>query len=412
MTEVAVLEVLLGERPIGSLTHLPGDQTLFTLRQDYIEDLHRPTLSLSCKDRFGQLITEIPPVRQRVPAFFANMLPEGALRQYLAQRAGVKPQREFFLLWILGADLPGAVRVQPADASAWPATNLEAKDPQASAQKAREQALRFSLAGVQLKLSAVMEKSGGLTIPVQGIGGAWIVKLPSNTYPGVPQNEYAMLQLAEQVGIEVPETHLVNPTDIANLPSGIQGFAEPALAIKRFDRTADGKRVHIEDFAQVFGLFPEGKYGRASYRNIAEVLALETSERDIAEFIRRLVFNVLIGNQDMHLKNWSLIYRDGRAPSLAPAYDFVYTITYIPDTTAALKFARTKDVTRFSTDELRSLARRAHLSEKLVLQTASETLAKFKDTWPRAKQELPISPATVQAIASHIEQIPMIAELA
>mgnify|MGYP006429708259 CR=1 FL=1 len=69
-------------------------------------------------------------------------------------------------------------------------------------------------------------------------------------------------------------------------------------AICRFDRTRDGARVHVEDFAQVFGVLPDAKYGRASYRNVAEVLGIETSEADVAEFVRRLVFNVLIGNQD------------------------------------------------------------------------------------------------------------------
>src|SRR5262245_51589581 len=114
-----------------------------------------------------------------------------------------------------------------------------------------------------------------------------------------------------------------------------------ALAVRRFDRTADGP-VHIEDFAQVFGLYPEDKYGKASYRNIAGVIAAETGNVGTAEFVRRLVFNVLIGNADMHVKNWSLIYLDRRRAALAPAYDFVSTIHYIPDDNSALSFGRTK----------------------------------------------------------------------
>lgn len=89
----------------------------------------------------------------------------------------------------------------------------------------------------------------------------------------------------------------------------------------------------------------------ASYRNIAEVVGIETSDADEAEFVPRLVFNVLIGNQDMHLKSGAPIYPDGRTPALAPASDFVSTIADIPDDTAALKFARTWDTTRFSRDE-------------------------------------------------------------
>jgi hypothetical protein len=82
--------------------------------------------------------------------------------------------------------------------------------------------------------------------------------------------------------------------------------------VKRFDRVPQGP-VHIEDFAQVFRVFREDKYKKASYRNIAEVIAAEAGNDGVAEFVRRLVFNTLIGNANMHLKNWSLIYPDGRA---------------------------------------------------------------------------------------------------
>ncbi|WP_250847934.1 HipA domain-containing protein, partial [Escherichia coli] len=68
---------------------------------------------------------------------------------------------------------------------------------------------------------------------------------------------------------------------------------------------------------------------------------METGEAGVSEFIRRLVFNALTGNADMHLKNWSLIYPDGRTPKLAPGYDFLSTTLYIPDENAALKLART-----------------------------------------------------------------------
>tara|TARA_R110002095_G_scaffold111930_1_gene97772 strand:- start:5506 stop:5865 length:360 start_codon:yes stop_codon:yes gene_type:complete len=87
----------------------------------------------------------------------------------------------------------------------------------------------------------------------------------------------------------------------------------------------------MEDFAQIFSVFPERKYERANYRNLAEVIWTEIGAPGVTEFVRRLVFNALIGNADMHLKNWSLIYPDGRTPALAPAYDFVSTIAYIED---------------------------------------------------------------------------------
>ena len=134
---------------------------------------------------------------------------------------------------------------------------------------------------------------------------------------------------------------------------------------------------HIEGFAQVFGVYPERKYKKASARNIAAVTGAGCGEGDVAEFIRRLTFNTLIGNADMHLKNWSLIYPEGRNPALSPACDFVSTIACIKDREAALKFSRTRRFDLYSEDELSHLAARALLPEKLVPDTARETVSLF-----------------------------------
>jgi serine/threonine-protein kinase HipA len=183
-------------------------------------------------------------------------------------------------------------------------------------------------------------------------------------------------------------------------------FKGKALAVKRFDRT-DGGALHIEDFAQVFRLYPEEKYGKASYRNIAEVIAAETGNRGVAEFIRRLVFNTLIGNADMHAKNWSLIYPNRRQAAIAPAYDFVSTIPYFPDDKSALSFGRTKRMDELSRDELAHLAGKARLPEKLVLDTATETVALFHESWRTEKNNLPLSKKLIGIIESHVKKIPI-----
>ncbi len=402
MPDVTVLEVLLYGEPVGTLTLVPGERTLFALNQAYIDNQARPTLSLSFKDSLGGLRTDVPPVQTRVPPFFANMLPEGSMRDYLAERAGVNPKREFFLLWVLGADLPGAVTIRPADGEAWPP---EAEDSDEEEQERRRKALRFSLAGVQLKFSAVMDATGGLTIPAQGVGGAWIVKLPSLKFESVPENEFAMMSLARAIGMDVPEVKLMAVDEIGGMPEGIGELKGPALAVKRFDRTDEGP-FHIEDFAQVFGIFPEDKYKKASYRNIAEVIAAESGEQDIAEFVRRLVFSVLTGNADMHLKNWSLIYRDRRAARLAPAYDFVATIPYIADNKAALTLGRNKRMNEFSLDELAYLAGKARLPEKLVLDAARETVARFHQLWrTEGRDRLPKE--LIEPIEAHVQTVPI-----
>ena len=407
MADLSVLTVALYGEPIGTLTLLPGDQTLFAFDQGYIDNPDRPTLSLSLKDALGELITDIQPTRTRVPPFFSNLLPEGHMRDYLAKKAGVNSKREFFLLWVLGRDLSGAIAVTPAEGEPWP-PKIESTG--AAKDLSKERVLRFSLAGVQLKFSAVQAAAGGLTIPAEGVGGSWIVKLPSMKFEGVPENEFAMMELARATGIDVPEVRLVPLREIAGMPDDVARLEGNALAVKRFDRTEDGGTVHIEDFAQVFGLYPEKKYERASYRNIAEVLWVETGEEGIAEFVRRLVFNVLIGNADMHLKNWSLIYPDRKTAALSPGYDFVSTIAYLPDEKMALTLGRSKKMTDLSLDQLAYLAAKARLPEKLVLDVAKETVERFLAVWDGGRFASDLGPKVVDPINDFLRRIVLVRE--
>lgn len=404
MVDVSVLEVLLYNEPIGTLTRITGDRSIFAFNESYIDDKDRPTLGLRFKDDLGSLIRDFRPYQTQVMPFFSNLLPEERLRTYLANRAGVDPQREFFLLWVLGSDLPGAVTVRPADGEAWPP---DAAGDDVDVKEKREKALRFSLAGVQLKFSAVTEASGGLTIPASGVGGSWIVKLPSEKYEGVPENEYSMMTLARIIGMDVPAVELIDVSEIGNLPEDVASLKGQALSIERFDRLSDGTTVHIEDFAQVFDVYPKEKYDKASAMNIATVIAAEGGEDDIREFVRRLTFNTLIGNADMHLKNWSLIYPDRRSAKLAPAYDFVSTLPYLPGEEAALKFSRTKRFDGYDEDELAHLAARAHLPEALVVETARETVSLFHDAWNREKPNLPLQTSVADTVEAHLKTVPI-----
>ena len=405
MADVNVLDVLLHDEPIGTLTRVDGDRILFAFKDAYVADENRPVLGLGFKDQLGALITAFKPTRTRVMPFFSNLLPEGHMRTYLAERAGVKPVREFFLLWVLGMDLPGAITIRPADGEAWPLDDHDTAD-DGDRDDHHNNALRFSLAGVQLKFSAIDEAVGGLTIPAKGIGGSWIVKLPSRKFAGVPENEFSMMTLARLIGMDVPAIRLVDIDAIRNLPDGIGTLKGQALAIERFDRLPGGA-VHMEDFAQIFGVYPEEKYENASARSIGRVIGAEGGEADVAEFIRRLTFNTLIGNADMHLKNWSLIYPDRRHAALAPAYDFISTIAYIQAGKSALKFSRTKSFTEYSEDELSHLAAKARLPERLVLDTARETVALFHQHWHAEKANLPLAAGVVQAVEAHLKTIPI-----
>jgi len=383
LQKITALGVYLQDRRIGIINRLAGDRHIFAFEQDYIDDLNRLTLSLSYKGQAGGLVTAVRPVGRRLPPFFSNLLPEGHLRDYLAEKAGVKKEREFYLMAVLGADLAGAVTVKPMDGGNEDDHNHH-DEHQNEVDQHQKNVLRFSLAGVQLKFSAVMETSGGLTIPAHGVGGSWIIKLPSTQHAAVAENEYVMLELARSIGIQVPPIRLVPVADIEGLPPDASRLPGKALAVERFDRAPGQRRIHMEDFAQVFGLFPDDKYGERSYANIAAVLWAETGDTGTYEFVRRLVFSVLIGNADMHLKNWSLLYPDGRTPVLSPAYDFVATLPYIPGDTLALSFGGTKSLDGITFDQLRRFADTARLPMKPLSDIVRDTVERTKEAWKRS----------------------------
>ena len=398
MIDAAALDIFLGETRVGTIARLDGDASIFTFDDVYLADQDRPTLSLAYKDANGEIIAEPRSYRTKIEPFFSNLLPEGTLRDYLARRAGVKAMREYHLLAQLGHDLPGAVRALAVDAEETEADELDEE----AAGKQAERALRFSLAGVQLKFSAIKAqgKNGGLTIPVTGSGGDWIVKLPSARHPDVPEAEFAAMKLAAKIGIDVPEIDLVPLDQIDGIPEGITRYGKSAFAIRRFDRGEEGP-VHTEDFAQVFGVFADDKYENASYRQILSVLAIETDEQSVVEFVRRLTYSVLIGNGDMHLKNWSLIYPDRRNALLAPAYDLLSTLAYIPGDDAALKFHSSREWASYTYDELEAIADKARLPAKLITATAKDVVAQFDDAWSSESGHLPFPDDVRSAIERH-----------
>jgi serine/threonine-protein kinase HipA len=133
-----------------------------------------------------------------------------------------------------------------------------------------------------------MEASGGLRVPTHGVGGSWIVKLPSTQHVAVPENEYAMLELARIAGIQIPPVRLTRVADIEGRHPMQPALKATLLRSSDLIRASGGRRIHMEDFAPVFGLFADDKYGEPSYASIAAVLWAETG--------------VLIGNADMHLQ--------------------------------------------------------------------------------------------------------------
>jgi len=404
-----VLDVTLHEYHVGTIANIPGDYNVFVFDKEFRNDPAAPVLSFKAfRDPIsGQCRKSIRSTRTKLQPYFSNLLPEGHLRRYLAEHAGVKPIRDFPLLWVLGQDLPGALVVTDPEARAMPPRDDVNDEPPKTA--TGDALLRFSLAGVQLKFSATGDPSRGLTIPVQGMGGHWIVKMSDQRFQAVPENEYSMMTFARAVGIDVPPMGLVDPGSIAGMPSDVRHVSGKAYYIKRFDRGPSGERIHTEDFAQANQLYPDDKYRRFNFDLLAEQIAQQTGVEGALEFVRRLVFNIGIGNGDMHAKNWSFIYRDGRTPALTPAYDYLSTVVYVPSDDLGMNFLGSKSFTDVDDARITALARRAALPTKPVLTAAHETVEAMHHHWAALKRDLPMPAEHRDVVERHMRSVPLFA---
>lgn len=395
------LDISLNDLPVGTLVRTPGDYNAFNLLPAYRGMNNPPIFSLSLRSADGGLRRDPKPIRGALPPFFANLLPEEKLREAMEKHhaASVRPGNDFDLLAALGTNLPGAVRALPSDGIPVPA-GPEAED---------KKKARFSLAGVQMKLSVMKNagKEGGITLAVDDEQGQYIAKFPSLTHIGLSENEFAILALAEALGMEVPARELVEKTEFAGIPEEFNTMSTgKVLLVRRFDRGADGVRVHMEDFAQVFGRYPSEKYTGAAYHNIAAALTSGVSFDSAIEFVRRLALTVVTGNGDMHLKNWSLLYPgDGRTPTLSPVYDVLSTIPYIPKDGLALSLAGEKSFKALTPERWRNFANRSRLPEGAVVTAVAETAAAVRDKWS-VLPERDVVPAQVLArIDAHIDEM-------
>ncbi|MGA5127422.1 type II toxin-antitoxin system HipA family toxin [Streptomyces pseudogriseolus] len=337
-----------------------------------------------------------------VPEWFANLLPEqgSGLRRLVAAELGKQRIHDFVLLNHLGEDLPGAVRVVPDS----PLDDLPDHDQPETC--SHDHALRFSLAGVQPKFS--MRFSGkALVLPTTGDGGDWIVKLPDERFPAVPANEHAMLRWAALSGIDVPEAVLVPGSKVSNLPDGLADPSEPVLAVRRFDRTPEG-RVHQEDFAQVREVAADSKYDRANYAGLGRVINAVCPPEDVVEYVRRLVAMIVMGNADAHLKNWTLRYPAGRQARLSPAYDLVCVAAYPKaDQKLAFPLSGTTTCERVTLDSFRALSPSLMLAEEQIASTVQESVAALAASWPQVKQQCPVPDTVVRAIDERLVQLPL-----
>lgn len=175
---------------------------------------------------------------------------------------------------------------------------------------------RIAVPGVQAKLSLslideVLNRKNVTRLTVVGaLGGNYIFKPPSNTYPEMPENEHLTMKIAEAFGIQTV------PSSLIRLQSG-----ELAYITKRIDRTLNGQKIHMLDMFQITEAVDKYK---STMERVAKALRTFSADTllDQLKYFELTVFCFLTGNNDMHLKNFSMIEKDGKW-SLSPAYDLL-----------------------------------------------------------------------------------------
>jgi serine/threonine-protein kinase HipA len=260
--------------------------------------------------------------------YFDNLLPEEEQRVTLAKEAKINGEDAFGLLEYVGAESAGSLLLLPPG-SARPPRGLKFlsdSDLSTRIQNLPRTSLssgapkRMSVAGAQNKL-LVVYRDGALFEPTGSEPSTHILK-PNHTHPDYPSsviNEYAAMRLARAVKLSVPAVHR-------------RYVPEPVYIIQRFDRYTDGagmtQRTHIIDACQLLNKSRAFKYPGATLQSLGAIIAACRNRASTRLALYQwLLFNVLIANNDNHLKNLSfMVGREGIG--LSPAYDLVSTGTY------------------------------------------------------------------------------------
>lgn len=397
---VKILEISLGARHFGKLFQY-ADLTRFVAEPELVAAPPREVLSLSmlAGDAASQsaLWSDVKnPLFNaqggRLPAFFQNLLPEGVLRSHIAQLRGCRDDDHFELLAACGGDLPGAVSARPVSVDRATLQRLVTQDQDALEMSVVELPLPqgISVSGVQPKLG--LRRQGGRYVARTRAGASTrvIAKLPVVGQPHMPRLEMLSLDMAKAAGVEVCHAELAPLSAIHAEHSYALPDETDFLAVTRFDREG-ARRIHFEDFAQVLAIDPQHKYG-ASYLEMALAMQAFPSlgEAAVLELVRRVVVNDLLGNPDAHLKNFGLLYPDGVAPRLAPAYDIVayaalqgvegHALPLMPTAPDAPRPARRTAL--FTPATVRAFCAGAGLHEPRVRKLIADTSRLARAAWP------------------------------
>lgn len=215
-----------------------------------------------------------------------------------------------------------------------------------------------SLTGVQPKLSLNLSRHEGCSrLTIVGLWGEYIFKPQTESYPQLPENEDLTMHLAEAAKISVV------PHSLIRLADGRLGYIS-----RRIDRSKDGEKIDMEDMCQLTLHPTEYKY-KGSHEQVAKTIIQYsgTPKLDLTNYMQLLLFCFVTGNNDMHLKNFSL-YRPVRDYQLTPAYDLVNVAIANPKDAEELALTLSGRKTRLRLDDFLNAAKTMGLEENVVLR--------------------------------------------
>lgn len=284
--------------------------------------------------------------------FFDNLLPEGGWRRAICRQLRIDERNDFQLLAAIGTECAGAVSLHPdpdwTPATGFYRTTSEAElrqwalNPASRPSLEVSPGLRLSLAGAQDKM--LFHLDGGTPYLCEGGAPSTVILKPDirdsfNAVELSGLNELLSAHLARKCGLEVVDAF----------------WYAAAYAARRYDRVSlDGswERLHQEDFAQIAHVPSVSKYeqhGGPGWRDCFAILdtKLPAPAAPRIELLNRLLFNLCLGNNDAHAKNFALLHRLEGGPRLAPAYDLLCTQMYATlSTTMAMNIGGETDPDR------------------------------------------------------------------
>ena len=366
------LDVWVGEKRVGQLIQ-EGHTYIFQYQDIALLDPKTDLVSLTMPVRARQYETQV-----LMPAF-QMALPEGALLENLRMRFAkvLNINSDIQLLKLLGNHTIGRVSFteagMPLDSSGRPCYSLtELLTYPGTEELFRELmdklALLSGVSGVQPK---VLWNDYGkkITLPT----GRYILKSAGHEYPGLAVNEYFCLKTAQACGLTTPEFHLAESGKM--------------LVVRRFDLDKNNRQLAFEEVCALQHLPSHGKY-HSSYEAMAETIQKAPCYppgQTRHDLFKSILLSMMLKNGDAHLKNFGVLYDNTERKWLAPAYDLVSTVVYLPKDVPALTLAEKKQWPSLETLAEFGL-HTCGLRKKEVKQCIEEVTAGITEVTPQLKK--------------------------